>query len=138
MNVRIPLFREKGGVTCWGVRPWEGGFGNAAVEFALLMPVFLLMLLGVVEFGRVLWTQSALQNAVEAAARCAAVNTSLCGNASEVQSFASSQVFGQSVTFSLSTPSCGTQVLATLSFSFIVPKLLPYNITLSAQSCYPS
>jgi Flp pilus assembly protein TadG len=43
--------------------------GTAAVELAILMPVFLAFLLGIVEFGRLMWTHAALQFAVEAAAR---------------------------------------------------------------------
>ena len=119
---------------------WRERQGNTAVEFAIVLPVFLLLVLGIIEFGRLLWTQSTLQHAVEAAARCATVNTSLCGTASQVQSFAAGEVFGQSVpasTFSLTTPSCGTQVSASLPFSFVVPKLFPYKITLTAQSCHP-
>jgi Flp pilus assembly protein TadG len=117
--------------------------GNAAVEFALLAPVFLLMFLGIIEFGRLLWTQSSLQHAVEAAARYAAINYPTCSSTSQTTSYAAGEVFGQSVPasdFTLTCAGCGTQVTATLSFTPVVPALLPFlkNITLSAQSCYPT
>ena len=114
--------------------------GTSALEFGLLAPVFLLLFLGILEFGRALWTQSALQHAVEAGARYAAINYPSCASVSETKSYAAGEVFGQSIassTFSLNCNACGTQVSASLPFSFIVPGLIPYSITLSAQSCHP-
>jgi Flp pilus assembly protein TadG len=114
--------------------------GTSSLEFGLLLPVFLLLFLGIIEFGRALWTQSALQNAVEAAARYAAINYPTCASVSQTKSYAAGEVFGQSIpssTFSLSCNACGTQVSARLPFSFIVPGLIPYSITLGAQSCHP-
>jgi len=114
--------------------------GTSVLEFGLLLPVFLLLFLGIIEFGRALWTQSALQNAVEAAARYAAINYPTCASVSQTKSYAAGEVFGQSIpssTFSLSCNACGTQVSASLPFSFIVPRLIPYSITLGAQSCHP-
>jgi Flp pilus assembly protein TadG len=114
--------------------------GVAAVEMAMLLPAFLTVLLGMVEFGRLFWTQSALQFAVEAAARCASVNTTTCGSASATQTYAASQAFGltiPSTDFTVSTPSCGNEVSIAYSFGFVVPKLFPWTITLNAQSCHP-
>ncbi len=114
--------------------------GTSALEFGLLAPVFLLLFLGILEFGRALWTQSSLQHAVEAAARYAAINYPTCASVSQTKSYAAGEVFGQSIassTFSLNCNACGTQVSASLPFSFIVPGLIPYSITLSAQSCHP-
>jgi Flp pilus assembly protein TadG len=141
MTAFIRLSRERSEARPLSI-PSKERDGNTAVEFALLMPVFLLMFLGVIEFGRLLWTQVSLQHAVEAAARCAAVTPSQC-DATTTLSYAADEVFGQSVAssaFSVTSPSpsCGTQVKASLLFSFVVPALFPYNITLSAQSCYPS
>lgn len=122
-------------------RVWHERNGNAAVEFALLAPVFLLMLLGIVEFGRLFWTQSSLQHAVEAAARCAAINSSTCASDAQTESYAAAEVFGQSVgasAFTVSRGACGTQVKAQVKYAFTVPALFPYNITLNAQSCYPT
>lgn len=49
--------------------------GQSAVEFAILLPVLLLLLLNVMEWGFVLWTQMTLENAVRDGARSAAVIT---------------------------------------------------------------
>jgi Flp pilus assembly protein TadG len=115
--------------------------GTAAIEMAFLLPTFMLMFFGIVEFGRMLWMQSTLQQAVEAAARCTVVNTTTCDNAADTQSYAASQVSGFTVAssrFTVSTPSCGGQVSVSLPFNFVAPNLLPWIITLSAQSCYPT
>jgi len=123
---------------------WREPHGSAAVEFAFLLPVFLLMFLGIVEFGRMLWTQSSLQHAVAAAARYAAINYPSCASTSQTTSYAAAEMFGQNVPtsdFTLTCASCGTQVRATFSFSLVVPALFPFipnPMTLSAQSCYPT
>jgi len=123
---------------------WREPHGSAAVEFAFLLPVFRLMFLGIAEFGRMLWTQSSLQHAVEAAARYAAINYPRCANTSQTTSYTAAEMFGQNVPtsdFTLTCGSCGTRVTATFSFSLVVPALFPFipnPITLSAQSCYPT
>jgi Flp pilus assembly protein TadG len=48
------------------VRPWLRRFGRAnggaaAVEFALVVGPLLLLIFGVFEFGRLLWTREAIQ-----------------------------------------------------------------------------
>lgn len=114
--------------------------GATAVEFALIAPALLLLLFGVAEFGRLLWTQSALHFAVEEAARCAAVDTTNCASTAAVQSFAVGRAAGlglQSSVFSLSTPACGTQVSASYPFPFVLSALFP-SITLTARSCFPN
>jgi Flp pilus assembly protein TadG len=50
--------------------------GSAAVEFALVMPMALMILIGVVEVGRALWIRSSLQFAAEEAVRYAMVHQS--------------------------------------------------------------
>lgn len=111
--------------------------GTAVIELALLLPVFLVMFLGVIEFGRLMWTQASLQASVETAARCLAL-----GSCSNAQTIVDNQMasYGYGVTqptVSASTPNCGSRVSATLQFTFIVQGLFPWSPTLSALSCYP-
>jgi Flp pilus assembly protein TadG len=64
--------------------------GNAAIEFALLGPVFIILMCGIVENGLILFTQSALDNATRVAARQILLGTTtsdafratLCNNVS--------------------------------------------------------
>ena len=52
-------------------RWWRSISGAAAVEMAIVLPVFLLFMLGLVEFGRLFWYQVSLRQAVEQTARYA-------------------------------------------------------------------
>ena len=47
--------------------------GAAAVEFALVLPVLLLIIFGIIDFGRMLYTQITLTQAAQASARAAAI-----------------------------------------------------------------
>ncbi len=68
-----------------GLRPSADIRGVAAVEFALIVLPLLLMVLGIIDGGRMLWTQNSLQYAVEQAARCAVVNSkTTCSTAAQI------------------------------------------------------
>jgi Flp pilus assembly protein TadG len=113
--------------------------GTTVVEMALVLPPLLLFLLGTMELGRALWTQSALNYAVEEAARCASNNTTTCGSVSEITSFAASRsgaIFETSV-FTATTPSCGNMVSASYPMELNIP-FGNYSITLTAQACFPA
>jgi Flp pilus assembly protein TadG len=119
--------------------------GATAVETAVVLPAFLLLLFSLVEGGLLFWTQSTLQFAVEAAARCAAINIPLaaspCADAGSTASYAASQTYGMTIpssAFTFTQPSCGYQVTASYVFSFIVSEVYPAGtITLNATSCHP-
>lgn len=49
-------------------------FGTAAVEFAIVAPLFLLFIFGVVEFGRVMLAKNVVTNASREAARVAIID----------------------------------------------------------------
>jgi len=114
--------------------------GAAAIEFAIILPILLLCVLGLIELGRAIWTQATLDYAVQAAARCAAVDRLTCGTAAHTQQYATTKAPGLSLpasVFTVTTPPCGVQVAASLAFDFLVPALLPYSQTLSATACFP-
>lgn len=114
--------------------------GATAIEFALILPCFLLLIFGTVEAGRLMWTQMSLQYAVDKAARCAALqgNSSPCA---DVAAYAASVAPGMSFSssdFTASSQSCGYQVKAAYPWTSLLPGLISWNITLSAQSCRPA
>lgn len=114
--------------------------GASAIEFALTAPLFFMILLGIIEAGLFIWTQTGLQHGAEMAARCATVNTTTCGNTSAIQNFAVQQAFGLSFApsvFSVTTPACGNQVSATYTYQFITHYFGAPSLTLNAQSCFP-
>jgi len=108
--------------------------GVEAIEFAIVLPVMCLFLLGCIEFGRLYWIQSQLQFAAEAAARCVTVTcqaSNIVGTG--VNTYAAKQMNNgdvpTGVIFSLTNPSpaCGNQVTVCYPFTFIVPTLFPFS-----------
>ena len=116
--------------------------GMAAVEFALTVPVLLVSLLGVIEVGRLLWTENALHYAVEDAARCMALGTCGAGGPAGYAATAAPGMTFPSSDFTATTVACGSQVTASHTFQFLTTlvnfdTLLPGSMTLTAQSCHP-
>jgi Flp pilus assembly protein TadG len=61
-------------------RDRAGERGSTLFEFAITVMLFLVMLFGIVDFARALYTYHFLSNAARSATRWAAVNGSTCGN----------------------------------------------------------
>jgi hypothetical protein len=120
--------------------------GVSAVEMALVLPLFFAMLLGIVNLSLLLWTQASLFYAAQAAARCASVNPTTCGNQAAIQTYAQSQYFGQMVggvppTIDAPPPApngCGYQVTASYRYPLVVPFYEPPPVDLSASACFPA
>jgi Flp pilus assembly protein TadG len=113
--------------------------GTAAIEYAIILPVLLLLLLGIMDLGRLMWIYTGLNRGVEAAARCGAVNTNACATTAAVQAVAAAEVWGATVpssVFTVSTASCGMQVSASYNFTFFTPGVSA--ITLAPSACFTS
>jgi Flp pilus assembly protein TadG len=128
--------------------------GATAVEFALVVPMFLILVFGAIEFGRILWAQEALQETAIAGARCVAIaqgsnpTNSPCasgGTTTYIQNLA--KAWGLTLaTITPSTPTTGgckglSQVILTSTFNSVVPNLVQLSaggITLTASACYPN
>jgi Flp pilus assembly protein TadG len=121
--------------------------GAAVAETAIVMPVFVLLIFGVIESGLLMFAQLSLDNAVGAAARCAAVNTNRCDTQAHIQSYALAQAVGvPRLTVANFTapapPICNngsTQVSATYNFTSLVGTYVPFisALTLKAAAQYP-
>ncbi len=118
--------------------------GATAVEFALIAPIFLIMVFGVFEVGRAMWIKSSLQFAVEEAGRYAIVNTSATTTtvATYAQTrYTDSGLSATGVTFAATQDTTGgvTYVSITGSFVFSVQvPIVPFpSITLNAKSRVP-
>lgn len=71
--------------------------GTAAIEFAILVPILIMVSIGVVDIGRLAWSVSGLSNAAREAVRFASVrgNGSLLeASAPEVEGFARDRYIG--------------------------------------------
>lgn len=112
--------------------------GASVVEFALILPVFVAFVFGMVNCGLMLWTQLGMEHGAVAAARCATINPSVCPN---VPAYAAQQAYDLNLpqsTFTLATTTCGNQVSASYPFQFTTLIFPAINVTLKAQSCYPT
>ena len=127
--------------------------GATLVEFALVAPVFFVLLFGTIEFGRALWTQQALQETATAGARCMALPQPACasgGAKSYIQQVANQ--WGLSLLDSNINPNpantCGSSgisgfstVLLTYTFQSVAAAFVQIpsgGITLTAQACFPN
>jgi Flp pilus assembly protein TadG len=114
------------------------GRGSAAVEFAIVGPVFLAMTVGMIYTCLMLFSMGSLQYAVEEGARCASVKTLVCTSATATQTYAASVYYGPftAPTFTSTNATCGHQVSGSTTFSFnIVVSTL--SVPLTATSCFP-
>src|SRR5579885_2821730 len=111
--------------------------GASAVEFALVLPPMIMLLLGTLSACVVVFAAASLHYAVEGAARCYSVNASQCGSATTAQTYASRRYFGpSSPSFTASTPACGHQVSGTLSLALTIG-VAQWIVPLSATACFP-
>ncbi len=99
--------------------------GSAIVEMALILPVFLLMLIGMLEFGMVLHDYIMITEAARAGARAAAVGTEDSGILDVVQKAAPSLDQGKLVV-TITPPGkgnrpVGTAATVTLTYPVDIP-----------------
>ena len=106
--------------------------GTTTVEFAFVAPAMFLLMTGTLYLGLLVYSAMGMQTAVEKAARCYSVNASQCSTATSAQTYAQSNYFGvSSPTFTASTPSCGHQVSAAMTFN------MGWRVPLTATACFP-
>lgn len=118
--------------------------GIAAIEFALLAPAFLMLLVGTMTMSILFFTTSSLHFATEAAARCASVKSTVCHDAPSTSVFAAANYFGSThaATFTCTgrvcggTAACGNRVTGTVTVTLDVG-VASYSTPLSAVACYP-
>ena len=113
--------------------------GTTVVEFAMVCPPFIAMVVGTLYMCLLFYGVSSLQFAVEDAARCASVNTTVCTDSATTITYAQSRYKAAGVlnaTFASTSPACGHSVTATANyvFNFGVKKV---TFPVSAAACYP-
>lgn len=115
--------------------------GATIIELAFGLTAFLMMTFGIIDIARVLWTLGSLHYAAESAARCASVNTTTCGSASAIQTYALGKYYGEHLgatnPFVYSATGCGNTVTASYTYSLVIPLAGTYSLPLSATACFP-
>jgi Flp pilus assembly protein TadG len=116
--------------------------GTTAVEFAIVAPVFIALLIGTIALCIGLFLVGSLHYAVEEGARCASVRAVCQVNgipdAAATQTYAQNHYFGPNVspTFTYAAAACGNSVSASISYSMNVG-FRTFTIPISATACFP-
>lgn len=125
--------------------------GATALEYAVALPALLLLVLGLIDTARLIWTYTTLQRAATAAARWGAINTTYareCAtapcpsvpSAGDIQQKAVNETWMLSVqtsAFSVTQPSCGLQVNVNYSYTFLIP-WIGSSAQLRPWACHPT
>lgn len=140
------------------MRGWLKDRGGAtAVEFAMIAPVLLMFVFGILEFSRAMWVHNALQQTAIAGARCEGISqssvasTAAC-NGSSVTGYVQSVATGWGITVPASgiTVSANTTCAGATGFSAVtinytfqtaVPQVLgsmASGVPMSANACFPN
>lgn len=131
--------------------------GASAVEFSIVVLPLLLVAFGSIEFGRYMWTRTALHEVAMATARCMGVKLPACApsgtySASTTTSFAQAQGSGWTVTIPAASVLLSTsatcsgvagfsQVSISYTFQTAVPAMLgslSAGVPLQAVACFPN
>ena len=107
-----------------GRRRGEGG--GAAVEFALVVPILLALLFGILQYGYHYWAIETASATAREAARRFAVGTELVCTQNEAKSNADTAALGPvTVTRTPASPQVGDLVTVTVSFQSLDMHFLP-------------
>jgi Flp pilus assembly protein TadG len=112
--------------------------GVAAAEFALILPAFAALTIGAIHLCIMVYMNSLLQFAVDDAARCESVKTTVCGSTTATQSHAAT-TFGfasLSPNFVASSATCGNQVTGSVTYPMNAI-IRTFSVAISAKSCFP-
>jgi Flp pilus assembly protein TadG len=121
--------------------------GASAVEFALVVPVFVMLVFGLMHMMFVIFATVSLHNAVESTARCLSVSannpvtaTTACPSTASVQTYGQNRYVGPSIspTFAVSTTTSCTnayQVSGSGTYNMAMG-FVSFPITVSAKACF--
>ena len=112
--------------------------GASAAEFALVFPVLAILLIGTLHLCIMVYANSTLQFAVDDAARCESVKTTICPDAGSTQTHAATTFGFANLTpnFVASNLPCGYQVVGTATYA-LNAVVTTISVPLSATSCFP-
>ena len=124
-----------GGTVVW---LWRNDRGAAAVEFALVGPLVVILLAGITSLSLLLLSIGGMHFAVEAAARCASAAPTLCSSETATVAYANSRYTGAFISpvFTYAAAACGNQVSASSVYTLDIG-FYKLSVPLSATSCFP-
>jgi Flp pilus assembly protein TadG len=118
--------------------------GTTAVEFAIIAPIFILLVLGIIGVCFALFLVGSLHFAVEDGARCASVKTSICSDTATTIAYTQTRYLGPNVspTFTHNAAAAcgpansGNSVTGTVNYTMDIG-LKRFVIPISATACFP-
>ncbi len=112
--------------------------GTTAVEMALVLPMLVMLVMGVINGSLLAAVVSSMNFAVQEAARCSAVNHTTCGASQDTVAFAQARYDGPAAmpAFAADLVACGYRVTASTEFTLNVG-IAVYDVPLSAEACFP-
>lgn len=122
--------------------------GAAIVEFALLAPAFFILLFGIIEGSRLLWTQQTLDEVAFSTARCMAVSEA-CASTAGQRAHAVSRAGGYGIAISAgevtaaSGVNCNgfpdsSRIIIRTDFPSVLSGFVPdFPDTIRSQACFP-
>jgi len=127
MNMRTPV-----------TRIWHDDRGATAVEFAMVAPAFIMLAVGTFYLCMSLFLTGSLHYAVEQAARCKSIKTTVCTDSSSTVTYAQNSYFGPGGTpnFTYAAAACGNQVSATMNYVWSIG-IKQFTLPVSATACFP-
>ena len=121
--------------------------GLAAIEFAMTLPMFAILIVGIAQCGLALWYQFGIEHGSEMAVRCATITPTdpNCDTTAHIQHYAATQAYGLPIpdsAFTVTMPTtCGTNqgnvVSASYVYNFATLVYQNVHVTLTARSCFP-
>jgi Flp pilus assembly protein TadG len=112
--------------------------GTSALEFAIVGPVFLSLIVGLIYGCLLLFTMASMQYAVEEGSRCASVKTTICTSSASIIAYTQAAYLGPFTvpSFTSTTAACGHSVTGSTNFAFDIG-LAGLTVPLSATACFP-
>ena len=121
------------------IKAWNDQCGATAVEFALVGPIFIALVIGILYMCIGLFTVGSLHYAVEEGARCWAVKSTVCTDAATTVAYTNSRYFGPGTSPNFvtdSTGGCGRSVSANLNYVMNLG-IKQITVPITATACYP-
>lgn len=123
---------------------WLGGWvrhegGAAAIEYAFIFPVFIMLVMGVISTAQLASAINGMHFAAQEGARCWAVNATTCASTSAAVTFAESKYSGPEIhpKFTAGNANCGRTLTVTGAYTLELG-IAQMDVPLSAAACYPA
>jgi Flp pilus assembly protein TadG len=111
---------------------------ESAIEFALVIPVCILIVFGIIEMAYVLWAKSSMNYATSYGSRYAFVYPT--ASVSDINNFALSKISldGSPISFTISQNPTNVTIQGTFNYSWLVVPLTPITINTQIQQSVPT